>query len=61
MTKILEIKTCKECPKRVTHDNYWFCSEKPEKEAVNSYEIPSWCPLPDDNPGPVRTLEGRGK
>ena len=49
MTKILEIKTCKECPKRITNENHWICGEIAGGN-VNSFEIPSWCPLPNQEP-----------
>ena len=49
MTKILEIKTCKECPKRTASGNHWVCGEI-EAGNVNSYEVPDWCPLPNQEP-----------
>ena len=50
MTKILEINSCKECPKRITNGNHWICSDASlgiVNPYVNSYEIPAWCPLED--------------
>jgi len=46
VTKILEVETCKECPKRSTSGNHWVCGEV-EGGLVNSYEVPVWCPLED--------------
>ena len=49
MTKILKINSCNECPKRSISGNHWICGEV-EARSVDSFEIPSWCPLPNQEP-----------
>ena len=46
MSKIIEVKSCRECPARINTDCIKMDFRKIEYQPGETQ--PSWCPLPDD-------------